>query len=122
MSRKNDPDEPLSKETVFISGYAMLPGKIPSNTVYGAVGVFLIVNTNDGRILDADFSLVSRPSKELLRTIFIGKNVGKDRHLILNELTQRYLGHAQKALMAATNNLLERYDELVPKRHLKNET
>jgi hypothetical protein len=121
MSRETVSDETMNKKTVFVSGYAKLPGKIPSNVVYGSVGVFLVVNTTDGIILDADFSLISRTSKELLWTIFVGKCVDKDRQSILSELSQRYLGYAQKALIAATNNLFERYDELVPKTFFKNE-
>ena len=112
---KKTTDEPPNKGTVFVSGYAMLPGKIPAYSMFGTVGVFLIIDSSHGKIIDADFSLVSRTAKEILQSIFVGKNIDNDRELILEELDLRYFGHAQKALVAATNNLLERYDEMTHK-------
>ncbi len=97
---------------IFVTGYAKLPKGITATELYRVIAVGLIVDKNDGTILDADCSLVTRVAKEFFRDLVIGKNLS-EYQVLHNEFKDKYFGSAKKALISALKTCSEKYKQIV---------
>lgn len=97
--------------TIFISGYARLPEGITATELYKVIALGVLVDTETGKITEADCSLITSVSKKLVSEILVGKLV-TDINSIEGELTARYHGSAKKALIAAMRMIHLRFQNL----------
>lgn len=103
-----------SKKTIYISSFAKLPAGIPSESVYKVLDIGLIINTETGIIENASVTLLTEVSAEFLRDIIVGFNLKENSpDLLIQEISDRYHGSAQKAIIVAIKKVVERYEALM---------
>ncbi len=94
--------------TLFFTGYAKLPAGIVASEVSGVVGIGLELDP-DGRIVRADCTLATALGRDFFRRIVAGHHLVDDAPGLSEQVTSRYHGTAQKALVAALRMARERY-------------
>jgi len=95
------------EKTIYISSFSKLPAGIPSESVYKALDVGLIINTETGIIENASVTLLTDVAAEFLRDIIVGFNLNDD------EIKTRYHGSAQKAIIVSIKKIVEKYEALI---------
>ena len=100
-----------SKDCVYFSGSARLPSTIPSGSMYEIINVGMMINTKTGEIVDVSATLLSNGAKRFLDYLIIGHNLHDEGGIdsLLNEITERYFGDSQKAILVAIKTVYERY-------------
>jgi|SRR5690554_2560094 hypothetical protein len=101
------------EKTIYVSSFAKLPTGIPSESVYKALDVGLIINTETGIIENASVTLLTDVAAEFLRDIIVGFNIKEDDlETLFDEIKTRYHGSAQKAIIVAIKKVVEKYEAL----------
>ncbi len=95
-------------ETIFITGYSKVPSGITISEMYSIIVVSMTVNPKSHKILDADCSLVTKLSRDYVKTILVGEDL-KDFKSIEEKFKTHYFGSAKKALMSASQKCHSRY-------------
>jgi hypothetical protein len=102
------------KKTIYVSSFAKLPTGIPSESVYKALDVGLIINVETGIIENASVTLLTDEAADFLRDIIVGFNLKEDDlEILLDEIKARYHGSAQKAIIVAIKKVVEKYEVLM---------
>ena len=103
----------FSKGTIYVSSFAKLPTGIPSESLYKTLDVGLIINMDTGIIENASVTLLTDLAADFLRDIIVGFSI-KDANMgiLTDEIKARYHGSAQKAIIVAIRNVLEKYEAL----------
>ncbi len=101
------------EKTIYVSSFAKLPTGIPSESVYKALDVGLIINTETGIIENASVTLLTDVAAEFLRDIIVGFNIKEDDlETLFDKIKTRYHGSAQKAIIVAIKKVVEKYEAL----------
>ena len=106
-----------SQDTLYISAIAKLPMGIPSENVYKVIDVGLIISRDQGIVVDASLTLLTRAAEQFLQDLIIGYNLREQGMDALAETIQsRYHGAAQKAVIVALRQIHEKYMHLESQR------
>ena len=101
------------EDTVYISATAKLPSGIPSENVYKAIDVGLVIQRDSGIIKDASLTLLTRAAEQFLQDLIIGNNLKEaGTELLIEKIQIRYHGAAQKAVIVALKQIHEKYAQL----------
>ncbi|HEY3682892.1 MAG TPA: DUF3870 domain-containing protein [Streptosporangiaceae bacterium] len=95
------------ENTVLFSGYARLPDSVASHSQYERVGVILVVDLDDGRIVAADTTLLTGTARAFFASLVEGLSVFTDLTVIVERVQRRYLGQSGSALLTALRRCLE---------------
>ncbi|MDI6601449.1 MAG: DUF3870 domain-containing protein [Thermoanaerobacteraceae bacterium] len=98
----------MDKNTVFITGYAKLPEGITAKEMYKVICIGLLLDSESGRIEDADCTLATVTARTIVKDILTDKNIN-NMDEIIQEIEARYWGHAKKAVIAAAKMCAERF-------------
>ncbi len=97
---------------IFVTGYAKLPQGITATELYKVVAVGLIIDKNNGVILDADCSLVTSVAKRFFKELVVGMNIN-DYDEIHDAFKHYYYGSAKKALISAMKTSHEKFKQIL---------
>lgn len=75
---------------------------------YGLFYVALVIDVDNGRILDAECSATLGLTKVFVRDLFVGERVIEEG-LLTERITARYHGSSQRALVTAFRNAVGKY-------------
>ena len=101
------------EETIYISAIAKLPAGIPSENVYKVIDVGLVIHREQGLIVDASLTLLTRAAEQFLQDLIIGYNLQEQGlEPLIGTIQDRYHGAAQKAVMVALKQIHEKYLQL----------
>jgi len=96
--------------TALLVGYAKLPEETAAQSVYGTVGVALEVEWETGTILAASCTLVLPMASEFINKILKGMRLPENLEEAVAEISTRYLGPAQSAIIAALRAANDRWE------------
>jgi hypothetical protein len=96
--------------TILLVGYAKLPEETAAQSVYGTVGVALEVEYETGMVLAASCTLVLPMASEFIGKILTGKRLPQNLEEGVAEISARYLGPAQSAIIAALRAANDRWE------------
>ncbi|WFD10115.1 DUF3870 domain-containing protein [Tepidibacter hydrothermalis] len=101
----------MSSNNIFITGYAKLPTGITAQELYTVVAIGLLINRENGTIVDLDCTLVTSTAKRFVRENLVGRKITNydEIECIFNE---RYYGCAKKALLFALKICNEKFNEV----------
>lgn len=106
------------KNTIYITGIAKSNNTDPITIMYNCFFLGVIVNRDDGTILDISCNTISNVTMDFIRSILIGYNLLNDLEKMINEIHERFLGTAQKALVVALKDAHNKF-LIERKRHIK---
>lgn len=95
------------ENTVLFSGYARLPDSVASHSQYERVGVVLVVDLSDGRVVAADTTLLTGTARAFFASLIEGLSVFTDLTVMAERVQRRYLGQSGSALLTALRRCLE---------------
>ena len=96
--------------TVLLVGYAKLPEETAAQSLYGTVGVALEVDPETGSIIAASCTLVPPMASRFIGRILKGTKLPGDLEEAVAEISTRYLGPAQNAIVAALRAANDRWE------------
>jgi len=95
--------------TVLLVGYAKLPEETAAQSVYGTIGLALEVESATGTVVSASCTLVPPTADEFVSGILTGVRLSDGIDSAVAEITARYLGPAQNAIIAALRAAYDRW-------------
>lgn len=98
----------MKTRQIFVTGYAKLPQGITAAELYSVIAVGLVVDMENGEIIEADCSLVTETGRRFIKAIIEGKNM-RDIESIVEEIKGKYFGNAKKAITSALKMCAEKY-------------
>ncbi|NIM23461.1 MAG: DUF3870 domain-containing protein [Armatimonadetes bacterium] len=96
--------------TILLVGYAKLPEETAAQSLYGTVGVALEVERETGIILAASCTLVPVMASDFIGRILKGMRLSENLEDAVAEISVRYLGPAQNAIVAALRAANDRWE------------
>ena len=97
------------KNTIYILGTSKIGQSDPISAVYEIFFVGVILNREDGEIVDATCNMVRDVTTDFIRSILIGYNLVDDIAEIEAEIKDRFYGMAQKAVIASVKDARNKY-------------
>ncbi|HYE81292.1 MAG TPA: DUF3870 domain-containing protein [Clostridia bacterium] len=97
------------KNTIYITGIAKIGSNDPISDIFDTFFIGIILDRNDGGIIDVTCNTVKDTTSDFIKSIIIGYNLINDEELIINEIRDRFHGIAQKAVIAAVKDARNRY-------------
>jgi len=97
------------KNTIYITGTAKVAANDPISAMYDMFFVGLIVEKESGKIVDVTCNMVRDVTSDFIKSILINYNLVEDIELIVEEVKERFLGIAQKAVIAAVKDARNKY-------------
>jgi len=97
------------KNTIYITGTAKISSNDPISSVFDTFFVGIILDRNNGKIIDVTCNMVRDVTSDFVKSILIGHNLMKEADQIIDEIKDRFHGIAQKAVIAAFKDACNRY-------------
>ena len=97
-------------KTVLLVGYAKLPEETAAQSLYGTVGVALEVERETGIVMGSSCTLVLAMASDFIGRILRGTRLPDDLDGAIAEISARYLGPAQGAVVAALRAANDRWE------------
>lgn len=97
------------KNTIYILGTARISKNDPISAIYETFFVGIILERNSGKIIDSTCNMVRDVTTDFVKSILIGYTLTDDIDQIINEIQERFYGMAQKAVIAAVKDALNKY-------------
>jgi hypothetical protein len=99
------------RKTVYIVGDAKSPENNPITKQYQAFFIAFVIHRVSGEIVDAECSATVPITKKFVASLFKGKNM-LDSKDVVNEISNRYFGSSQKALIVAFKDAQKKFRAL----------
>ncbi|EHL79026.1 hypothetical protein HMPREF1015_02297 [Bacillus smithii 7_3_47FAA] len=98
-------------DTIYIIGDAKAPLNNPITKHFNQYFIGLVVDRTSGKIVDVECSATIQLTVQFLKSIFVGKNI--EDPVLIQEISQRYFGSSQKALIVAFQDAQKKYKRIV---------
>jgi hypothetical protein len=98
--------------SVFVTGEAKAPSNNPITNQFGLFYIAFEIDRDTHRILDAECSATLALTKNFVRGLFARERI-TDEGLLTEQITTRYHGSSQRALIAALHNAALKYRSAV---------
>ncbi|PTY76819.1 hypothetical protein B5V89_16705 [Heyndrickxia sporothermodurans] len=95
------------KEAIFITGDAKSSQNNPITKKFSQYFLALVVNRTTGKIIDVDCSATVDLTRRFVQAIFIGRHI--DDPSLVEDISNRYFGSSQKAMIVAFQDALKKY-------------
>ena len=98
--------------SIFVTGEAKAPSNNPITTQFGLFYIAFMIDTGTHRILDVECSATLALTNTFVRGLFVRECI-TDEGLLTEQITTRYHGSSQRALIAAFHNAVVKYRSVV---------
>ncbi|NGQ94397.1 DUF3870 domain-containing protein [Brevibacillus sp. SYP-B805] len=98
----------FDRDTVYLVGDAQSPSNNPITQQFSGFFIGLVVDTTNGKIVDAGCSSTIQLTSDFVRSIFVGQSI-LDTHEVESQIRLRYFGQSQKALVVAFKDAQKKY-------------
>ena len=97
------------KSSIYITGTAKISNNDPISSIFDTFFIGIIVDRDDGKIIDVTCNMVSEITSDFIKSILIGYNLRDEEDKIVYDIKDRFHGIAQKAVIAALKDARNRY-------------
>jgi hypothetical protein len=97
------------EDSLYIVGNSKSQMNNPITQVYGQFFIGFIVEKTNGNIVDVECNSIISLTNNILKDILVGENMAADYDTIKNQITGRYLGSSQKAILVAFKDAQKKY-------------
>ena len=98
-----------SDKTIMVSGYAPAPRGTSFQTLYGSLGVIMIVDTDTDIIVDAEFTFITSLSNDFYSEFMQGIDLKIDINELTEEIKARCWSPVTNSLVACVKIAIKRY-------------
>ncbi|GAB3059849.1 DUF3870 domain-containing protein [Sediminivirga luteola] len=98
--------------SIFVTGEAKAPSNNAITTQYGLFYIAFVIDNDTHRILDAECTATLALTNSFVRDLFVGASIAEEGRLT-EQITQRYHGSSQRALIAAYHSAVVKYRGIV---------
>ena len=97
------------EDSLYIVGNSKSQMNNPITQMYGQFFIGFIVENTKGNIIDIECNAIISLTNNILKDILIGVNMATDYETIKDQITRRYLGSSQKAILVAFKDAQKKY-------------
>ncbi len=99
-------------DEIFVTGYAKLPSNITASIMYEVIAVGLLIESETGRIIEADCTLSTQLGNRFVSKMLQNQNMN-DMDQMIHVIDRSYFGSAKKAIKTAVLNCKKKYDSVI---------
>jgi len=111
-----------NEKHLYVCGNSRCPDNSALGGVYQNFAVELVINVNNGIILDASCILITDLGKKFVKSLLVGRNFIDEFDNIVDDIDTYYQGLPQKALISALRVALNKYKQNYNKIYEKHST
>lgn len=97
------------EDSLYIVGNSKSQMNNPITQLYGQFFIGFIVEKSTGKIIDVECNAIISLTNKILKDILIEENMATDYETIKTQITLRYLGSSQKAILVAFKDAQKKY-------------
>ncbi|MDF2839281.1 MAG: hypothetical protein K0Q99_52 [Clostridia bacterium] len=97
------------ENSLYIVGNSKSQLNNPITQLYGQFFIGFVVEIESSKIIDVECNAIISLTNKILKDILIGEKITSDYETIKNQITQRYLGSSQKAILVAFKDAQKKY-------------
>ncbi|MEA5151106.1 MAG: DUF3870 domain-containing protein [Oscillospiraceae bacterium] len=99
----------MKYKSAYFCGYAKLPSALPTNVSNCTLTLGLEIEVATNKVINTSVTLLSSVAQNLIHEYFYGKDVVAEYEQIVDEISFRHQGIAQKPIIKAYNDILHNY-------------
>lgn len=99
----------MDREKVLFSGYARLPSGTVSGEIYKVMALVVVVDLEQGTILEAECTLSTSLSARFVTHLLVGKSLRGNLSELVELINTSYQGSAKKAIITALRIISDKY-------------
>lgn len=99
----------FDKQTVYVTGISKPTSNDPITSTYECLFVGLIIDRSRDVIVDMTCNTVKEVTCQFIRSLLVGYNIVEELDELVEEVNGRFLGLAQKAVVAAVKDARNKY-------------
>ena len=97
------------KNTILVVGQAKPSREDAIYNLHGEFYISLVLDRENGKILDMDCNTILEVTKNFVATLLIGRSLRDDVQMLEKEIKERYFALTQKPLIACIKDAHNRY-------------
>lgn len=97
------------KNTILVVGQAKPSKEDAIYNLHGEFYISLVLDRENGKILDMDCNTILEVTKNFVATLLIGRSLRDDVQMLEKEIKERYFALTQKPLIACIKDAHNRY-------------
>jgi len=105
-----------SDKTIMVSGYAPAPRGTSFQTLYGSLGVIMVVDLETDIVIDAEFTFVTTLANDFFSEFMQGIDLKIDINELAENIRARCWAPSTEALVACVKIAIKRYFDTKNKR------
>lgn len=98
------------EKTVLVTGYARAPQGTAMQQMYSFIGLIMEVDPQTDRVVDAEFTLVTKVARRFFETLMVGSDL-KNLDVVIGQIRARYMAPSREAMVNAIQTAAQRYWE-----------
>lgn len=98
-----------NENTIYVIGNSKSQQNNPITHVYGQFFMGFLIDDLSDTIIDVECNAIISITNDILKAIFIGKNILANYEYLKNTVEKRYLGSSQKAILVAFKDAQKKY-------------
>jgi hypothetical protein len=102
----------FSKSTLYIVGHGKTNNDNAITEHYKIFFIGFVIDVKNDEIIDLGSSTTIEVTANFIKSLFIGKSFSKYSEELENEITLRYFGSSQKAIITAYKDALKKYESI----------
>ncbi|MGD8189745.1 DUF3870 domain-containing protein [Brevibacillus ginsengisoli] len=102
-----------SSNYILSTGFSQLPKGTPMSDVQKVFACSLVIDRDEGLVVDASFTFLMGLNEEFLRGLVIGHKLPENWNEMQKEIRLRFLTPTQGAILQAIHSAMDRYLEAV---------
>jgi hypothetical protein len=104
----------FAKDTLLVVGNAKTTSDNPITHQWAAFFITFVVTAAEGRILDAEASVILPLSNRFIRDLFVDGSLASEDKDLIADIQKRYHGSSRKALIVAYKDAVKKYNQAIP--------
>jgi hypothetical protein len=101
-----------NKDTVYIVGHGKTSSDNAITEQFKIFFVGFVIDVTTDRVIDLGSSTTVEVTSNFIKSIFVGKSFEKYDEKIEEDITKRYFGSSQKAIITAYKDAIKKYESV----------
>jgi hypothetical protein len=97
---------------IYVVGNSKTNNENAITTLYNSFYIGFVLDPGSGLIADVSCSATIRTTDEFVKSLFIGRVMGRDDALLTDDIKRRYHGSSQKAILVAYKDAVKKLEEI----------
>jgi hypothetical protein len=94
---------------VIVAGYSKFPQNTSAEQLHSVLAMVVRVDTSTHLVTEASTTLVTAVAEKFIQELLVGRDLLKGSEDFILQIQTRYFGHAQRGLIFAYRDLINRY-------------